>query len=135
METFIIVFLLAVVSLFFFCLSLRIIIDMRRHERKFKKDASVLAAVLGSTAFFFAISLASSPKDVSIILAVIFSCILIICCIYRLHKLSKRKQQIEEAHKWSTFNAYDYEVNKVYFWFFGIYTPCIAGLLLLGFYI
>jgi len=134
METFIIV-LLAAVSLFFFCLSLRIMIDMRRHERKFKKDVSAFAAVLGSVAFFFAISLASSPKDVSIILAVIFSSILIICCIYRLHKLSKRKQQIEEAHKWSTFNKYDYEVNKVYFWLFGIYTPCIAGLLLLGFYI
>ncbi|MDO5387408.1 MAG: hypothetical protein Q4F75_09115 [Pseudomonadota bacterium] len=130
METFIIV-LFAVVSLFFFYLSLRIMIDMRRHERKFKKDVSVLAAVFASSAF----GIASLLQDVSIILAVIFSCILIICCIYRLHKLSKRKQQIEEAHKWSTFNAYDYEVNKVYFWFFGIYTPCIAGLLLLGFYI
>ena len=132
MENLIII-LLAALSLFFFSLSLCITIEMRKHERKLKKDTSVCSAVLGSVAFFFAISLASSPKDVSIILAVIFSCILIICCIYQLHKLSKRKQQIEEAHKWSTFNAYDYEVNKVYFWFFGIYTPCIAGLLLLGF--
>lgn len=127
METFIIV-LLAVVSLFFFYLSLRIIIDMRRHERKFKKDVSILAAVFASSAF----GLASLFQDVSIILAVIFSCILVMCCFYRLYKLRKKKQQIEEAYKWSTFNAYEYEVNKVYFWFFGIYTPCIAALLLLS---
>ena len=129
METFIIV-LLAVVSLFFFYLSLRIIIDMRRHERKFKKDASVLAAVFASSAF----GLASLLQDVSIILAVIFSTILIICCIHRLCKLKQNKLEIEEAYKWSNFNKYDYEVNKVYFWFFSIYTPCIAALLLLGYY-
>lgn len=129
METFIIV-LLAVVSLFFFYLSLRIIIDMRRHERKFKKDASVLAAVFASSAF----GLASLLQDVSIILAVIFSTILIICCIHRLCKLKQNKQEIEDEYKWSNFNKYDYEVNKVYFWFFSIYTPCIAALLLLGYY-
>ena len=84
METFIIV-LLAAVSLFFFYLSLRIIIDMRRHERKFKKDVSILAAVFASSAF----GLASLFQDVSIILAVIFSCILVMCCFYRLYKLRK----------------------------------------------